>query len=109
VEPPTHRAWIANRAREQFDAGLVDEARGVRDRGYPDTLRSLSAIGYPEAFAVLDGRMTVEEPIPQDPEPNARFARRQRTWFRREPDVHWFNATDADPLSWAVAQLDRLG
>lgn len=101
VDPPTHREWIAARARRQFDAGLIDEAAGIRARGYPDTLRSLSAIGYPEAFDVLDGRLTREEAIANDARRNVAFSKRQRTWFRREPDVAWFDATASDPLPWA--------
>jgi tRNA dimethylallyltransferase len=107
VDPPTHRAWIADRARAQFDAGLIDEAAAIRARGYPDTLRSLSAIGYPEAFAVLDGRLTREQAIEEDARHNAAFAKRQRTWFRREPEIAWFDATAADPLPWALARARR--
>lgn len=111
VEPATHRERIARRARQQFDAGLVEEAATVRAAGYPDTLRSLSAIGYPEAFAVLDGRLTREQAIAEDAQHNISFAKRQRTWFRREPGVAWFDSTGADPLGWAcrlvAAGLER--
>jgi tRNA dimethylallyltransferase len=108
VDPPTHRAWIAQRARDQFNAGLIDEAAAIRARGYPDTLRSLSAIGYPEAFGVLDGRMTREGAIAEDARRNVSFAKRQRTWFRRERDVTWFDATAADPLDWAIERAGQL-
>ncbi len=108
VDPPAHREWIGRRAREQFDAGLVEEAAAVRARGYPDDLRSLSAIGYPEAFAVLDGRLTREAAIAEDARRNVRFAKRQRTWFRREPDVAWFDVTSADPLEWARRHAEML-
>jgi tRNA dimethylallyltransferase len=108
VQPPTHREWIARRARDQFDAGLIDEAAAIRRRGYPADLRSLSAIGYPEAFAVLDGRLSRDDAIAQDAQRNIRFARRQRTWFRREPDVAWFDATAADPLPWALERARRV-
>jgi tRNA dimethylallyltransferase len=108
VDPPTHREWIANRARAQFDDGLVEEAAAVRARGYPDGLRSLSAIGYPEAFAVLDGGMTREQAIAEDARRNVAFAKRQRTWFRREPDVAWFDATSTNPLPWARAAIKEF-
>ena len=87
-----------------------DVSAVVRARGYPDSLRSLSAIGYPEAFGVLDGRLTVEEAIALDARRNLGFSRRQRTWFRREPDVEWFDATSADPFGWARERVgERLG
>lgn len=100
-----HREWIERRAREQFDAGLIEEAAAARAAGYPDSLRSLSAIGYPEAFAVLDGRSTRDEAIATDVQRNVAFAKRQRTWFRREPGVEWFDATSADPFDWAIGQV----
>ena len=100
VQPAAHRAWIAKRAQAQFDAGLLTEAAGLLAR-YPPTLRSLSGIGYPEAFAVLEGRLTLEAAIALDIRRNNLFAKRQGTWFRREPDVQWFDATSADPLAWA--------
>lgn len=109
VQPAAHREWIANRARGQFDAGLIEEAAAIRARGYPDTLRSLSAIGYPEAFAVLDGRLSRDEAVAQDIRRNVAFAKRQRTWFRREPAIAWFDATTADPLPWARALVRARG
>jgi tRNA dimethylallyltransferase len=108
VDPPTHRAWIERRARAQFDAGLIEEAAVVRARGYPDHLRSLSAIGYPEAFGVLDGRLTRDEAIAEDIRRNVGLAKRQRTWFRREPRVHWFDATTSGPTAWARARVHEV-
>jgi tRNA dimethylallyltransferase len=93
VDPATHRRWIANRARSQFEAGLVDEARGLRER-YDPELPAFSAIGYREAWAVLDGTMTREHAIAEDARRNVAFAKRQRTWFRAEPDLRWLDATD---------------
>ncbi len=94
LDPATHAEWIANRAREQFDAGLVEEARELRERFDP-SLPAFSAIGYREAWAVLDGELTREQAIDGDARRNAAFARRQRTWFRREPDIEWLDATPA--------------
>ena len=88
-----HRTWIARRAREQFDAGLVDEAAALRARHGTD-LRSFDAIGYREASAVLDGRLTREQAIAEDVRRNVLLAKRQRTWFRREPGIEWLDAAD---------------
>jgi tRNA dimethylallyltransferase len=92
-----HRHRIERRAREQFDAGLVDEAVGLRQRFDPE-LPAFSAIGYREAWAVADGRLTREDAIAEDARRNVAFAKRQRTWFRAEPDVSWLDATRADPF-----------
>lgn len=107
VEPATHRAWIADRARGQFAAGLVDEARGLRERFDPG-LPAFSAIGYREAWAVIDGAATLDEAIALDAQRNVAFAKRQRTWFRAEPGIAWLDAAAADPLPAARHAADRL-
>ncbi len=94
MDPATHRMWIEHRARGQFDAGLVDEARGLRERFDP-ALPAFSAIGYREAWAVLDGKLSREAAIAEDARRNQAFAKRQRTWFRSEPDIEWLDATGA--------------
>ena len=91
MEPATHRTWIAHRARAQFDAGLVEEARGLRERFDP-ALPAFSAIGYREAWAFLDGKLSRETAIAEDARRNQAFAKRQRTWFRSEPDIDWLDA-----------------
>lgn len=96
VEPATHRTSIADRARAQFRAGLLDEAAALRARYDPD-LPAFSAIGYREAWAVLDGALDLEAAIELDARRNVAFARRQRIWFRREPGAIWIDAT-RDPL-----------
>ena len=91
LAPAAHREWIARRAREQFDAGLIDEARALRERFDP-TLPAFSAIGYREAWAVLDGELTAAQALELDIRRNEQFARRQATWFRSEPDLEWLDA-----------------
>lgn len=104
-----HGRRIATRARAQFDAGLIEEAIGLRERFDP-TLPAFSAIGYKEAWAVADGQLTREAAIEQDARRNVAFAKRQRTWFRAEPDVTWLDATVEDPFERALAlSKARLG
>jgi tRNA dimethylallyltransferase len=92
VEPPIHRDWIAARARAQFATGLIEEAAALRQR-YDTNLRAFSAFGYHEAFGVLDGSITLDQAIDRDVTRTNQFARRQRTWFRAEPDINWLDAT----------------
>jgi tRNA dimethylallyltransferase len=107
VPAATHRAWIAARARAQFEAGLIDEAVVLRAR-YDPGLPCFSAIGYREAWAVVDGERTLEEAIADDAARNVAFARRQRTWFRSEPDITWLDPSAADPLPAALAAARAL-
>ena len=96
VEPPTHARWIAERARAQFDAGLIEEAGALRERFDPG-LPAFSAIGYREAWAVLDGELTRDAAIELDARRNVAFAKRQRTWFRSERDIRWIDTTATAP------------
>jgi tRNA dimethylallyltransferase len=102
VEPQVLRERIRVRAGAQFEAGLIDETRDLIAR-FDSSQFSFSGIGYAEARAVLDGRLTPEEAIAEDAARNIRFARRQDTWFRREPDIRWLPATASLPVAEALA------
>ena len=106
LEPGEHRRRIAVRARAQFDAGLVEEARALRERFDPG-LPAFSAIGYRESWAVLDGEMDLEAAIELDAARNLAFAKRQRTWFRREPTLQMVDAA-GDPVRATTDPLDSL-
>ena len=106
LEPQVHREWIARRARQQFDAGLIEEARALRERFDPG-LPAFSAIGYREAWAVLDGEIDEEAAIERDAARNLAFARRQATWFRSERGIEWLDATSA-PLERALVVAREL-
>jgi tRNA dimethylallyltransferase len=105
IPPPLLRERICARARAQFDAGLVEETRALMGR-YSRTLPSFSGIGYAEAGAVIEGRLSLEAAIAEDALRNVLFARRQATWFRREPDVRWLDATDQLPLETALGAVE---
>ena len=104
------RAWRATNMRgasrpgpgQQFDAGLIEEAVALRERFDP-SLPAFSAIGYQEAWAVVDGTLSLEAAIEQDARRNVAFAKRQRTWFRAEPDIAWLDATAGDPFEASLA------
>ncbi len=102
LEREEHHRRIATRARRQFDEGLVDEAVALRER-YDPGLPAFSAIGYHEAWDVADGRASLDEAAATNTKRNIAFAKRQRTWFRSEPDITWLDATDTDPLDAALA------
>jgi tRNA dimethylallyltransferase len=107
VERETHARWIQDRARAQFDGGLVEEARALRDRFDP-LLPAFSAIGYREAWALLDGEIDRETAIERDIGRNIAFAKRQRTWFRREPQIEWLDAATR-PFGRALAAARAVG
>ncbi len=83
-----HRATISARVDEQFAHGLLDEAARLRAR-FREDLPAFSAMGYREAFDVLAGRRDLGSAKALDTQRTWAYARRQRTWFRSEPEVQW--------------------
>jgi len=110
LDPRENGRRIIDRAHSQFHGGLLDEASGLRDI-YGESLRSFSATGYREAFDVISGRATLDEAIERNVARNRQLARRQRTWFRSEPDIHWLDATSPslvdDALALALAIYEK--
>ena len=93
----THRSWIADRARGQFEGGLIEEARTLRERWDP-SLPAFSAIGYREAWAAIDGELDLDAAVELDTSRTVAFARRQRTWFRKESGMTWLDPARREPL-----------
>lgn len=87
---------ISERARRMFGGGLLDEVRALDARGYRAALTAPQAIGYREALAHLDGRITLAEAIDGTIRSTRRLARRQMSWFRRDPRVQWFDGSDPE-------------
>lgn len=81
-------ARIDQRAAAMFREGLLEETAAVRD-SYGNGLRSLNSLGYLQAQAVLDGRAALPGAIAESQQGHRNYAKRQLTWFRREPGVHW--------------------
>jgi tRNA dimethylallyltransferase len=79
---------INARAEEMFARGLVEETRDLKERYGPD-LRLLGSLGYKQAMQYLAGELTLTQAIAAAQQGHRNYAKRQMTWFRREPDVHW--------------------
>ena len=69
--------------------GLVEEIRSLLDEGIPKSATSKQAIGYKEFIEAMDGRISIEEAADQVRQSSRRYAKRQLTWFKRNPDMHW--------------------
>lgn len=87
---------INHRAAEMFDSGLVEEAERLVAR-YSYDCRPLTSLGYAEAIAVLRGELSREAAITQAQQGHRNYAKRQLTWFRREPHMHWLKGSGSDP------------
>lgn len=78
------------RVDRMFDSGLKDEAYALFDKGYTPEYPALQSIGYAQLYSVYQGLITLEEAKDQIKQATRRFAKRQLTWFRRDPETKWF-------------------
>jgi tRNA dimethylallyltransferase len=94
---------INQRAAAMFERGLVEETERLVERyGYECT--PLGSLGYAQAIAVLRGEMTRDEAIAAAQQGHRNYAKRQGTWFRREPEMHWLAGTGGDEAVLAEAK-----
>ena len=77
------------RVTHMLEAGLLQEIRSLLQSGVPDTATAMQAIGYKEFVSALNGHGTVEAAADSVRQSSRRYAKRQLTWFRRNPAVHW--------------------
>jgi tRNA dimethylallyltransferase len=96
---------IDARARRMWERGLVDEVRRLLDSGYDPGLRTLQALGYRQALAVLQGRFSEVEGLGHMQRATRNYAKRQLTWFRREPTAEWVSVSGWD---WVEPLAERL-
>lgn len=87
---------INERAEAMFSRGLVEETRQLQQKFGPD-LRLFQALGYRQAAAHLRGNYSIAEAVAQAQQGHRNYAKRQLTWFRREPKVHWLEGSGDTP------------
>jgi tRNA dimethylallyltransferase len=80
-----------------FEAGLIEEVRMLLSSGVPRDAKPFESLGYKQALEVLEGRLTLQQAIQSTQLETRRYAKRQVTWFRKEPDVNWLNGFGDDP------------
>ena len=80
---------IDRRVDKMAEEGLVEEVRGLLESGLPRDATSLQAIGYKEFLGVLEGTATEAEALAEVELRSRQYAKRQLTWLRRNPAIHW--------------------
>ena len=83
------KALIDRRVDKMVGEGLLEEVRQLLQSGLPRDATALQAIGYKEFLGVLDGTAAVEEAVAEVKLRSRQYAKRQLTWLRRNPDIHW--------------------
>ena len=86
---------INQRAAAMFDRGLIEETERLIER-YGRDCRPLTSLGYAEASAVLNTELTREQAVAQAQQGHRNYAKRQLTWFRQEPEMHWLKGCGTD-------------
>jgi tRNA dimethylallyltransferase len=92
---------LNQRAAAMFAAGLIEETRALLARYGP--VKALDSLGYRQALAVLAGTLSEEAAIAAAQQGHRNYAKRQLTWFRREPEVHWIEAFGDEPETLQIA------
>lgn len=82
---------INQRVLQMLNDGLEDEARSVYHLRH---LNSLNTVGYKEMFEYFDGNISLDDAVLRIQSNSRRYMRKQETWFKRDPEIKWFNPTE---------------
>ncbi len=108
VDTEVLNARINARVDRMFEEGLVDEVETLLDRGLHDALTAKQAIGYKEVVAALEGQCSLQQASDDIKQATRRYAKRQRTWFRKDDRITWIRADSTDASSLAEEALEHL-
>jgi tRNA dimethylallyltransferase len=96
---------IGLRVDRMFDAGFVDEVRGLLNKGLIEGKTANRALGYSQVIALLNGEIDEVEARERTAQATRRFARRQDSWFRKDPRISWLPYDAPDLLEKALEVL----
>jgi tRNA dimethylallyltransferase len=93
---------IDERSRLMVERGLVQETESLLNQGYSPELKSMRSLGYRHAVAFLTGRWDLDEMLKHLQRDTRRYAKRQLTWFRTDPDTIWVEPEHVDDISQRI-------
>jgi tRNA dimethylallyltransferase len=96
---------IADRARGMLVRGMMAEVGRLLDAGYGEALPSMGGIGYRQLSAVLAGRLSEDEALRLMIRDTVRYAKRQMTWFARDPETRWIDVDAAGGVEGAAESI----
>jgi tRNA dimethylallyltransferase len=96
---------IAVRVAGMMQRGWLAEVQELLERGIGPSAPAFQAIGYRQLVRHVHGEITLEEAVADTVRATRRFAKRQQTWFRREPQVRWFDPRDLSAGVSGVLEL----
>ena len=95
---------IDRRVDQMLEMGLIQEIRDLLHRGIPEKCTAMQAIGYKEFVDALAGRCPIEEAVASVKQASRHYAKRQLTWFRRNPKIHWLRREKGQGTEEILAQ-----
>lgn len=98
---------IGRRVDRMFEQGFVDEVRELLTKGLLEGRTANRALGYSQVIALLDGEITEAEARERTAQATRRFARRQDSWFRKDPRISWLRYDDPQLVEQALEVLRR--
>jgi tRNA dimethylallyltransferase len=109
LAPPRDELYerLNNRCRRMFSGGLVEEVKRILDMGWPESAKPFESHGYAQVLQMLRGELTPEEALLEAQRNTRHYAKRQMTWFRKEPTVEWL-AGFGDHPAVQQAAIDRV-
>lgn len=98
-------ARIDRRVENMLNTGLIEEIRGLLARGIPEKCTAMQAIGYKEFLDALSGHCTIEDAVRDVKQASRHYAKRQLTWFRRNPAITWLRRAPGENTDEILARL----
>ncbi|HEV2054008.1 MAG TPA: tRNA (adenosine(37)-N6)-dimethylallyltransferase MiaA [Methylomirabilota bacterium] len=98
---------LEERARSMLAGGMMEEVRRLLAAGYDETAPGMAGIGYPQWAKVARGRLSPAEALRLMVRDTQRYAKRQMTWFAREPEIQWLDVDEVGGVEGAAESIHK--
>lgn len=99
---------LADRARAMAARGMMDEVKTLLAKGYDTALPAMGGIGYRQFAAAIQGRLSPDDALRLMIRDSCRYAKRQMTWFSREPEIRWLDVDRAGGVEGVVSSIAEV-
>jgi tRNA dimethylallyltransferase len=96
---------IDQRVDKMISQGLLSEVAGLKRKGFSPKLNSLNTVGYKEVFHYMDNQMSYDEMLEAIKRNTRHYAKRQLTWFKRNPEIKWFSVDEKTNFSSLAEEI----
>jgi tRNA dimethylallyltransferase len=99
---------IEARVNQMMAAGLVEEVRGLIETGYSDELPSMKGLGYRQIVGYIKGEYDRAEAVDRLKRDTKRYAKRQFTWFNRDPSIQWIDLSESEGVEEGYTKVESV-